>query len=244
MKGALCWDQTCSWISCPGIHCFLLAKIILHFTIFLFPNISSKLLFKCLLFSYFLLWHLISQPDHTEKETMWRLLEAEQKTGIKLSDSLAMLPAARWACHMILVANLSILVLVKPILVSNLSFLATYIGGQWDVIVHPYELPIWAYWQFPYLSSSLWWKQWLSSVSGLYFANPQSNYFSLGKIQKDQVGKFMILKGLGGKYWNNDDIVIMIMMTSKTLVKVLFGHLYISIRWLTTLQGRVKANRF
>ena len=37
----------------------------------------------------------ISQPDHTEKETMWRLLEAEEKTGIKLSDSLAMLPAAR-----------------------------------------------------------------------------------------------------------------------------------------------------
>ena len=27
---------------------------------------------------------------------MWRLLEAEQKTGIKLSDSLAMLPAARF----------------------------------------------------------------------------------------------------------------------------------------------------
>ena len=38
----------------------------------------------------------ILQPDHTEKETMWRLLEAEQKTGIKLSDSLAMLPAARF----------------------------------------------------------------------------------------------------------------------------------------------------
>ena len=38
----------------------------------------------------------LSQPDHTEKETMWRLLEAEEKTGIKLSDSLAMLPAARW----------------------------------------------------------------------------------------------------------------------------------------------------
>merc|ERR1712203_636280 len=31
------------------------------------------------------------QPDHTEKETMWRLLEAEQKTGIKLSDSLVRL---------------------------------------------------------------------------------------------------------------------------------------------------------
>ena len=136
MKGALCWDQTCSWISCPGIYCFLLAKIILHFMIFLFPlfQVSSYLNVSC---TRFLLWHLISQPDHTEKETMWRLLEAEQKTGIKLSDSLAMLPAARWECHMIWVANLSLL--------------ATHIGGQWDVIVHPYELPIWAYWQFPYL---------------------------------------------------------------------------------------------
>ena len=27
----------------------------------------------------------------------------------------------------------------------------------------------------------------LLSVSGLYFANPKSTYFSLGKIQKDQV---------------------------------------------------------
>lgn len=34
------------------------------------------------------------QPDHSEKETMWRLLEVEEKTGIKLSESLAMLPAA------------------------------------------------------------------------------------------------------------------------------------------------------
>ena len=80
-----------------------------------------------------------SQPDHTEKETMWRLLEAEQKTGIKLSDSLAMLPAARWECHIIPVANLSLLVLVKPILVSNLSLLATYIGGRW----YEYCTPIW-----------------------------------------------------------------------------------------------------
>ena len=35
------------------------------------------------------------QPDHTEKETMWRLLGAEEATGISLSASLAMLPAAR-----------------------------------------------------------------------------------------------------------------------------------------------------
>ena len=27
------------------------------------------------------------------------------------------------------------------------------------------------------------------SVSGLYFANPKSTYFSLGKIQNDQVGQ-------------------------------------------------------
>merc|ERR1711874_238923 len=59
------------------------------------------------------------QPDHTEKVTMWRLMEVKERTGIQLSDSLAMLPAA--------------------------------------------------------------------SVSGLYFAHPQSHYFSLGKIQQDQV---------------------------------------------------------
>ena len=34
------------------------------------------------------------QPDHSEKLTMWKLLEVEQKTGIQLSESLAMLPAA------------------------------------------------------------------------------------------------------------------------------------------------------
>ncbi len=34
-----------------------------------------------------------SQPDHTEKELMWRLLKAEE-VGIHLSDSLSMIPAA------------------------------------------------------------------------------------------------------------------------------------------------------
>ena len=34
------------------------------------------------------------QPDHTEKLTMWRLLQVEENTGIGLSESLAMLPAA------------------------------------------------------------------------------------------------------------------------------------------------------
>ncbi|KAF1765910.1 hypothetical protein GCK72_005863 [Caenorhabditis remanei] len=59
-----------------------------------------------------------SQPDHTEKRTLWKLLEAE-KNGIILTEHLAMLPAA--------------------------------------------------------------------SVSGLYFANPQSQYFAVGKIDEDQV---------------------------------------------------------
>jgi len=67
------------------------------------------------------------QPDHTEKRTMWNLLGIEEQTGIGLSDSLAMLPAA--------------------------------------------------------------------SVSGLYFAHPESNYFSLGKIPSDQVEDYSIRKG-------------------------------------------------
>ena len=35
-----------------------------------------------------------SQPDHTEKITMWKLLQAEEKIGLKLSSGLAMLPAS------------------------------------------------------------------------------------------------------------------------------------------------------
>jgi 5-methyltetrahydrofolate--homocysteine methyltransferase len=33
-------------------------------------------------------------PDHTEKATLWRLLDAEKATGIKLTESFAMWPAA------------------------------------------------------------------------------------------------------------------------------------------------------
>jgi len=35
-----------------------------------------------------------TQPDHTEKNLMWKLLDATTATGIELTDSLAMLPAA------------------------------------------------------------------------------------------------------------------------------------------------------
>lgn len=35
-----------------------------------------------------------SQPDHKEKEAMWRLLQAEENADISLTESLAMLPAA------------------------------------------------------------------------------------------------------------------------------------------------------
>lgn len=35
-----------------------------------------------------------SQPDHTEKNTMWRLAQIQQNTGISLTESLAMQPAA------------------------------------------------------------------------------------------------------------------------------------------------------
>ena len=58
-------------------------------------------------------------PDHLEKNTIWKLLNVEERIGVKLTESLAMWPAA--------------------------------------------------------------------SVSGYYFANPNSKYFGLGKIDKDQV---------------------------------------------------------
>jgi len=61
-------------------------------------------------------------PDHTEKGTLWRLLDVETNTGIKITESFAMWPG--------------------------------------------------------------------SSVSGLYFAHPESRYFSLGKIERDQVADY------------------------------------------------------
>ena len=35
-----------------------------------------------------------------------------------------------------------------------------------------------------------------AAVSGLYFAYPQSHYFGLGKIQKDQVSDYAKRKGI------------------------------------------------
>ncbi|HEX4032440.1 MAG TPA: methionine synthase [Terracidiphilus sp.] len=67
-------------------------------------------------------------PDHTEKGTLWRLLDVEAKTGIKITESFAMWPG--------------------------------------------------------------------SSVSGLYFAHPESRYFSLGKIGRDQVDDYAVRKGM------------------------------------------------
>ncbi|HEX5218740.1 MAG TPA: vitamin B12 dependent-methionine synthase activation domain-containing protein, partial [Verrucomicrobiae bacterium] len=58
-------------------------------------------------------------PDHTEKAILWDLLDVEQHTGIKLTESFAMWPGA--------------------------------------------------------------------SVSGLYFAHPESKYFAVGKLGKDQI---------------------------------------------------------
>jgi 5-methyltetrahydrofolate--homocysteine methyltransferase len=67
-------------------------------------------------------------PDHTEKGTIWRLLDVEANTGIKLTESYAMWPG--------------------------------------------------------------------SSVSGLYFAHPQARYFTLGKIDREQVADYAERKGM------------------------------------------------
>ena len=67
-------------------------------------------------------------PDHTEKGTIWRLLDVEANTGMQLTESFAMWPG--------------------------------------------------------------------SSVSGIYFAHPQSRYFSLGKIDRDQVADYAARKGM------------------------------------------------
>ncbi len=68
-----------------------------------------------------------AQPDHTEKGTLFELLLAEQATGIKLTESYAMMPAA--------------------------------------------------------------------AVSGFYFSHPESHYFGVGKIERDQVEDYAKRKG-------------------------------------------------
>jgi 5-methyltetrahydrofolate--homocysteine methyltransferase len=35
-----------------------------------------------------------AQPDHTEKQTIWQLLDVERRTGIRLTESLAMYPGS------------------------------------------------------------------------------------------------------------------------------------------------------
>jgi len=69
-----------------------------------------------------------SQPDHTEKRTMWNLTKAEELAGIGLSESLSMMPAA--------------------------------------------------------------------SVSALVFSHPESQYFAVGKIGKDQVDSYAARKNI------------------------------------------------
>ncbi len=70
-----------------------------------------------------------AQPDHTEKRTIFQLLDAERNTGIRLTESFAMHPAA--------------------------------------------------------------------SVSGLYFAHPNSRYFAVDRITRDQVEDYARRKGMG-----------------------------------------------
>jgi 5-methyltetrahydrofolate--homocysteine methyltransferase len=67
-------------------------------------------------------------PDHTEKGTLWTLLDVEKNTGMTLTESFAMWPG--------------------------------------------------------------------SSVSGLYFAHPEARYFTLGKIDRDQVIDYHVRKGM------------------------------------------------
>ena len=69
-----------------------------------------------------------SQPDHTEKRTLFDLLDAERATGIRLTESFAMHPAA--------------------------------------------------------------------SVCGLYFAHPESRYFAVDRITRDQVEDYARRKGM------------------------------------------------
>ena len=75
-----------------------------------------------------LLQAILPAPDHTEKATLFELLEVEKNTGMMLTESFAMYPAA--------------------------------------------------------------------AVSGWYFSHPQSKYFGLGKIDKDQVVDYATRKNM------------------------------------------------
>ena len=66
-------------------------------------------------------------PEHTEKQTLWELLDVENVTGIELTESMAMWPGA--------------------------------------------------------------------SVSGWYFSHPQSQYFVVGRLGRDQVASYAERKG-------------------------------------------------
>jgi len=69
-----------------------------------------------------------AQPDHTEKRTLFKLLDAEKQVGIELTETLAMSPAA--------------------------------------------------------------------SVCGLYFAHPEARYFSVHRVDRDQVEDYARRKGM------------------------------------------------
>ncbi|WP_374455065.1 methionine synthase [Nocardioides sp.] len=66
-------------------------------------------------------------PEHTEKQTLWELLDVEEHTGIRLTESMAMWPGA--------------------------------------------------------------------SVSGFYYSHPQSQYFVVGRVNRDQVADYAERKG-------------------------------------------------
>ncbi len=70
-----------------------------------------------------------AQPDHTEKGTLFRLLDAERTTGVVLTESFAMWPG--------------------------------------------------------------------SSVSGLYLSHPESYYFGVAQVERDQVEDYARRKGMG-----------------------------------------------
>ena len=68
-----------------------------------------------------------AQPDHTEKATLWKLMDVQKAAGIELTESYAMWPGA--------------------------------------------------------------------AVSGIYLAHPESHYFGVGKVERDQVEDYARRKG-------------------------------------------------
>ncbi len=74
-----------------------------------------------------------------------------------------------------------------------------------------------------------------SSVSGLYFAHPEARYFTLGKIERDQVADYHTRKGL-----TIAEVERWLGRTSTTILLLVFGCAATTSGWRLRASIRVR----